>query len=499
MGRKDTDRDVEKASSEKSPSSLRSHSPALTKEPDITSVDAPPSNTEDILKIPSHSTSSDLSSHGDNHVPHPRPASLASSTTPEPVKVPRGKRRGLFARLAVIAEVEEPHHYSRKSKWMVTFIIAVAGAAAPMGSSVILPALLDIARAFDSTETVTNLSVAFYMLSMSIFPLWWSSFSETLGRRTIYISSFGLFCVFNVLSATSVNISMFIVCRILSGGAAASVQAVGAGTIADVWEVKERGRAMGIFYLGPLCGPLLSPIIGGALTQGLGWRAALWFMVIYGVVLELLVIFGLPETLKARKPIAAIAEAEATAETEKKKGRPTLSCTTTTQSVHIKAKKYAAIFRRCFLDPLAIVLHLRRPPVAITVYYASVTFCSLYALNISVQQTFALPPYSYSTIIIGLLYIPNSVGYFLASVFGGKWVDRIMHREARNAGRYDEHGKLIFIPEDRMRENVYVAAVMYPAALLWYGWTAQKGVYVVAPVRIKPRRAGLIDWLTHIR
>lgn len=99
-----------------------------------------------------------------------------------------------------------------------------------------------------------NLSVAMYMLSMSLFPLWWSSFSETLGRRTIYLVSFVLFVVFSILSALSNSIAMLIVMRILGGGAAASVQAVGAGTIADIWESKERGRAMGIFYLGPLMG-----------------------------------------------------------------------------------------------------------------------------------------------------------------------------------------------------------------------------------------------------
>ena len=68
-----------------------------------------------------------------------------------------------------------------------------------------------------------------------------------------------LFLVFNILSAESKNIAMFIVMRLLSGGASASVQAVGAGTVADIWDVSERGRAMGIFYLGPLCGPLIAP------------------------------------------------------------------------------------------------------------------------------------------------------------------------------------------------------------------------------------------------
>jgi len=111
------------------------------------------------------------------------------------------------------------------------------------------------------------------MLSMSIFPLWWSSFSETAGRRTVYIASFSLLVVWQILAAVSSSITMFIIFRVLSGGAAAAVQAVGAGTVADVWEVRERGRAMGFFYIGPLCGPLLSPVIGGALTEGLGWRS----------------------------------------------------------------------------------------------------------------------------------------------------------------------------------------------------------------------------------
>jgi MFS family permease len=102
--------------------------------------------------------------------------------------------------------------------------------------------------------------------------------------------------------------------------------------------------------------------------------------------------------------------------------------------------------------------------------------------NISVQQTFALAPYSYSTIILGLLYIPCSLGYILSSLLGGRWTDRIMHREARAAGRYDSDGRLILRPEDRMRENAWIAAALYPAALIWYGWTAEKGVVWIVPM-----------------
>jgi multidrug resistance protein len=440
----------------------------------------------------SHETERTLSDEGHDaqvatpHRSRSRAQSSIRSIRKDAVVVPRGERRGLFARLAVIAEVTEPHDYTNKRKWMITFVVAVAAAAAPMGSSIILPALGDITKEFNSSPTVVNLSVAMYMLSMSIFPLWWSSFSETLGRRTIYLSSFVLFLIFNILSAVSTNIAMFIVTRLLSGGAAASVQAVGAGTIADVWEVKERGRAMGIFYLGPLCGPLISPILGGVLTQELGWRSSQWALAIFGALLIFFILFCLPETLATRKPLLQEAEAEVQNDISEKPSndltRPQLNRTTTTQSVAIKSKTYLSVLRRAFLDPLRIILYLRFPAVAICVAYASITFGSLYMLNISVQRTFSDPPYNYSVIIVGLLYIPNSMGYFIASLFGGRWVDNIMHREARKAGRFDERGRLKFIPEDRMQENAWLGALIFPAALIMYGWTARYGVNTAAPM-----------------
>jgi len=352
-------------------------------------------------------------------------------------------------------------------------------------------ALTQISADLDTTPTIANFSAAFYMLSMAIFPLWWSSFSETLGRRTIYLVSFTLFLLWNILAAVSNNIAMLIVMRILGGGAAASVQAVGAGTIADIWDVRERGRAMGIFWLGPLCGPLFAPIIGGALAEKFGWRSTQWFLAIYGGAVLVFLFFALPEvkfppiepiesaltnlpkTLKTTKPLLADAEGD----------RPALTLTTSrTSTIHRKSRTYINLARRTFIDPLRIILYLRFPAVLITVYYASITFCSLYLLNISLETTFSKAPYNFPTNIVGLTYIPNSIGYVLASLFGGKWTDTIMEREAKKAGRYDEKGKLMYRPEDRMRENAWIAAFLYPAALIWYGWTSERGVFWLVPL-----------------
>lgn len=152
------------------------------------------------------------------------------------------------------------------------------------------------------------------------------------------------------------------------------------------------------------------------------------------------------------------------------------------QSVSQKSSRYISVLKRCLLDPLKIILLLRFPAVLITVYYASLAFGSLYLLNISIQTTFSAPPYNFSELVVGLAYIPASIGYILGSLFGGRWIDFIMAREARKAGRYDARGKLIYQPEDRMRENAWIAAILYPSALVWYGWTAERGIFWLVPL-----------------
>lgn len=419
-------------------------------------------------------------------------------------KVPRRNRRGLLAHLTIVPEVEDPYKYPRRTKWFITFIIAIAAMASPIGSAIIMPCLTPISKEFGASPTVTNLAVALYMLAMAIFPLWWSSFSETLGRRTIYITSFTVFTVFAILCAISNSMGMLLAMRMLCGGASASVQAVGAGTIADFWESEERGNAMGYFYLGPLMGPLLGPIIGGMLAEGFNWRATQWFLVIYGGIMVLFLVFCLPETLKARKSLVdqAVEEADGQLESEvgatgeaggdaEKKANAisdaTLVHTITRQSAAKSAsvnrsKNILRFMKRAFIDPLKIILLLRFSVVAMVVFYASVTFGSLFFLNISIEDTFSNEPYNFSVLKVGLSYLPGSLGYMVASLCGGKWLDYIMKREAKKAGRYDQDGNLVFRPEDRMKENAWLAAFLYPAALLWYGWTAWAKTYWLVPV-----------------
>lgn len=200
----------------------------------------------------------------------------------------------------------------------------------------------------------------------------------------------------------------------------------------------------------------------------------MWFLVIFGGLNLLSLFLFLPETLAHRKPLLPPIDEDNQA--------TNLGRSATQTSVVHKTTRIAVALRQALLDPLQCITYMRFPPVALVFAFASVTFAALFVVNISLQSTFSRPPYGFSTIVVGLLYIPSSLGYFLAALFGGRWVDHIMYREAAKAGRYDAKGKLVFLPEDRLRENAWIAATMYPLAMIWYGWCADEGIFWFAAV-----------------
>lgn len=66
-----------------------------------------------------------------------RSRSRASTTRSKALTiVPRSQRRGVLGRLTIVPEVERPYDYKNSTKWGITLTIALATAAAPLGSSI---------------------------------------------------------------------------------------------------------------------------------------------------------------------------------------------------------------------------------------------------------------------------------------------------------------------------------------------------------------------------
>lgn len=480
--------------------------------------------------------------HSAHHEPEPLHRSLSLSLEPvqdELVKsekvqespkveyVPKENRRGVLLSWVVIPEATNARLYLKTIKNTIVFVVAFAAVSGPMGTSILLPAIDDLTENLHTTTTLANVTVGVYLISLGVFPLWWSSLCDRIGRRTVYVISFLWFFVFSIACAVAPNVGALVVLRLLAGVGASAVQACGAGTIADLYIQEERGQALGVFYLGPLVGPFISPIIGGVVANKWGWRSTMWVMVIVCGLNVVTILLLLPETLQSDFDFAALKKQLATqvmdqgSATEKEFDAeldriatnisqttsvrklnlldetpvdaimPAVSRHTTAQSTYSRAviqkelsrvqsemtehQSWGTILYDVFIRPLYSLILFGYPPVALAIVFAGVSFAGIYFLNIAVSTQYSRAPYNFKTIIVGLMYIPNSVTYFIASFFGGRWNDKLLRRAAaKNDG--------ILTPESRISWNAVLAICLYPPLCLIFGWCMQKHTFWVFPL-----------------
>jgi hypothetical protein len=73
--------------------------------------------------------------HDEHAAANAKPRTSPTRTT-RMAAVPRSKRRGMLATVAILPEVTVPYDYPNSIKWTITAVIALAGAVAPLGSGI---------------------------------------------------------------------------------------------------------------------------------------------------------------------------------------------------------------------------------------------------------------------------------------------------------------------------------------------------------------------------
>lgn len=131
-----------------------------------------------------------------------------------------------------------------------------------------------------ANETLGSLVISIYVLGLALGPLILAPLSEVYGRLIIYSVTNVLYVIFTVACGVSTDLTMMIVWRFLAGCVGSAPLAIGAGTIADLFPLEQRGLALSLFSLGPIAGPAIGPVIGGFLSQAKGWRWIFWLMTV---------------------------------------------------------------------------------------------------------------------------------------------------------------------------------------------------------------------------
>lgn len=153
------------------------------------------------------------------------------------------------------------------------------------------------AEAYNVSINQVSYLVSVNVLWLALGPIIWAPLSDTYGRRPVYLAAMVITLVSSIACAVAKSYGVQIFTRMLQGFGASGAIAVGAGSIADVFFLHERGLYNGIWIAISQSGPFISPMILGAVIEKLGWRWSLWVMAIFAGAFLVLIFCFLPETL----------------------------------------------------------------------------------------------------------------------------------------------------------------------------------------------------------
>ena len=98
------------------------------------------------------------------------------------------------------------------------------------------------------------------------------SLGDLLGRRKVFVGGIALFAVASLLCGLSHTPTMLNLARVVQGVGGAMMFATSLALIAQEFEPRERGTAFGLWGATTSFAVAVGPLVGGVLTEGIGWE-----------------------------------------------------------------------------------------------------------------------------------------------------------------------------------------------------------------------------------
>ncbi|MEC6898673.1 DHA2 family efflux MFS transporter permease subunit [Photobacterium piscicola] len=122
-----------------------------------------------------------------------------------------------------------------------------------------------------TSEQVTWVLTSYSMAEAICIPLA-SYFALKFGVRKLLIVSVVGFIITSGLCGQADSLAEMVTFRIMQGAFGASVIPLAQSTMVQIYPANQRGKAMALFSVGILLGPILGPTVGGIITENMDWR-----------------------------------------------------------------------------------------------------------------------------------------------------------------------------------------------------------------------------------
>ncbi|TVY82790.1 Polyamine transporter [Lachnellula suecica] len=371
---------------------------------------------------------------------------------------------------------ENPRNWSAFKKARHIIPVALLCLSVTAGSSMITPGTFAIAYKFQVSHTAALLPLSLFVLGLAMGPMLAAPISETRGRSIVYKASMPLYMLFILGAGLSESFAGLLVCRFLAAMSGAPCLAVGAGTVADLFEPTRMAAPGAIVVMAPFLGPCkyydnpqagsnvnklllagLGPVIGGFSATYTEYRWTQWSTIFLALFAYILV---LPTQETHRKVLL------------KRKAQQLNLPPPEPELAPKEAVKM--LLTIVLIRPIRMLAS--EPIVLLYSIYNAFTFSVLFAFFEAYPYYF-MGEYGFEIWQSGLTFLGVGLGVLLGAV-GAILVDLLVYQKIVREGgdRIKNKG-----PEQRLYIGM-IGDLFLPIGLVWFALSAKTSIHWIVPV-----------------
>jgi DHA2 family multidrug resistance protein len=181
---------------------------------------------------------------------------------------------------------------------MVTICAMTATIMQALDTTIANVALPYMQGTLSASQDQINWVLTSYIVAAAIMtaPVGW--IANRFGRKRIFIICSGGFTVASVLCGLAQDINQMVLFRLLQGMFGAALVPLSQAVMLDSYALHERAKAMSIWGMGVMMGPIMGPSLGAWLTETYSWHWVFFVNLPFGVFTVLGLIVFMDETKK---------------------------------------------------------------------------------------------------------------------------------------------------------------------------------------------------------
>ncbi|WIB69337.1 multidrug effflux MFS transporter [Curtobacterium sp. MCBD17_026] len=175
--------------------------------------------------------------------------------------------------------------------------LALIVGVSPFATDMYIPALPAIARDLGTTPGAVQLSLTAFLVAFAVGQLLVGPVSDGIGRRPMLVVGTALFALASVGCALAPDVVTLVVARVAQGLAGAAGAVAGRAMVSDVTSGTRMAKVFGTLAAINAIGPVVAPLVGGAVLTVGTWRLMFVVLAVLGAVFFVAVVLRFRETL----------------------------------------------------------------------------------------------------------------------------------------------------------------------------------------------------------